>query len=318
MKEYQDFVQQVAADIEERIEGVKAFGKLICKLQGPYFGLVIQPDMGEVSMCLNLESMFLDVWLLQVKSYDEELDELVDIVKSQLERLPKVNTSEMEDYELMKEKLMVQLVPLAGNERMLDGVPHVVHEDMALVYRFMIGSSGAQMSSTLVTNAMLESYGITAEQLHADAMRIAPKKYPATLETMQEVLAGLYGIAPEEIPDAPMGLYVATCNDRSYGAACIFYPGFLEDAAEKLGGDFFILPSSIHEVILLPDAGSGMTVEEMEKMVREINFTEVEPREKLSDTVYHYDAVDDVFEKASTFERVRRFRKNGLGGKLLW
>ena len=81
----------------------------------------------------------------------------------------------------------------------------------------------------------------------------------------------------------------------------IAYPNFFEDAAEKLGGDFYVLPSSIHEVLLVRDNGE-MTAKDLEAIVREVNATQVAPEEQLTDHVYHYDSKEHVFEMADKFE----------------
>lgn len=73
------------------------------------------------------------------------------------------------------------------------------------------------------------------------------------------------------------------------------YREFVDQAAEKLGGDFFVLPSSVHEVILLLDKRE-MSVRELETMVQEINQAEVQPADRLSDSVYHYDAKERLLE----------------------
>ena len=75
----------------------------------------------------------------------------------------------------------------------------------------------------------------------------------------------------------------------------------MEQAAETLGGDFFVLPSSVHEVLLIPDDGS-MELSYLEQMVRDVNQQEVAPEERLSDNVFHYDSEAHIFENAHTFE----------------
>ena len=72
-------------------------------------------------------------------------------------------------------------------------------------------------------------------------------------------------------------------------------------ASEKLGGDFFLLPSSVHEVILIPDK-PDMQYSELEKIVKEVNATQVDVKDQLSDHVYHYDAKEKVFELAEKFD----------------
>ena len=84
------------------------------------------------------------------------------------------------------------------------------------------------------------------------------------------------------------GMYVLSNMSRLYGAGVIIYNGVLDMCRERLGGNYFILPSSVHEVILVPDSGD-VTKEKLGEMVREVNATQVEEQEQLSDFVYYYD-----------------------------
>ena len=99
-------------------------------------------------------------------------------------------------------------------------------------------------------------------------------------------------------------MFVAGVFDNIHGAGVIAYPNFFEDAAEKLGGDFYVLPSSIHEVLLVRDNGE-MTAKDLEALVREVNATQVAPEEQLTDHVYH--TVDnDVGMNISGLETMRK------------
>jgi len=109
--------------------------------------------------------------------------------------------------------------------------------------------------------------------------------------------ADMMGMEPEEPMPGEPTMLVATVEGAFMGASVIQYPGFMEQAAEKIGGDFFVLPSSIHEVLLIPDDGSA-DYHELAAMVQTINETQVAPAERLSDNVYHYDKEDKVFELA--------------------
>ena len=81
----------------------------------------------------------------------------------------------------------------------------------------------------------------------------------------------------------------------------MFYSGVMDEIGEKLGSNIFVLPSSLHETIVVPDDGN-MDFKALLAMVTEINATEVDTRDKLTDQVYHYDVTDKVFEKASRYE----------------
>ena len=114
-------------------------------------------------------------------------------------------------------------------------------------------------------------------------------------------------------------MYVATVPDKVHGAGVLAYQDFMDKAAERAGGDFFILPSSIHEILIVPDNGK-MNLKDLEAMVREVNVTQVSPADKLTDSVYHYDSKEKIFELGEKFverqaERgrtLRRERRKGI------
>ena len=104
---------------------------------------------------------------------------------------------------------------------------------------------------------------------------------------------------PEEMGAPP--LLVATVPGAVNGAGVMGYPDFFQEAAEKIGGSFFVLPSSVHEILLLPDDGS-MSARELSAMVSAVNSQEVMPEEQLGSEAYRYDAQAQIFEKASAYE----------------
>ena len=88
-------------------------------------------------------------------------------------------------------------------------------------------------------------------------------------------------------PEDGLKLYLLT-NQMGYnGAAAILYEGVLKNFAEEVGKDLILLPSSIHEVLLLPDNGDS-DYEALSALVREVNEAQVRREEWLSDHVYRY------------------------------
>jgi hypothetical protein len=100
--------------------------------------------------------------------------------------------------------------------------------------------------------------------------------------------------------------------DKLHGACVISYQDFMDQAAIRLGGDFFVLPSSIHEILLVKDDGNA-NYHNLQSMVQEVNATQVDPAEKLTDNVYHYDSKDHVFELAEKFEARRKMKEAEVG-----
>ena len=94
--------------------------------------------------------------------------------------------------------------------------------------------------------------------------------------------------------------FVVTNQQRIDGAGALFYPEVMDNLGELLGQDYFILPSSIHEMLVLPDNGE-VSADELRMMVTEVNATQVAPAERLTNDVYHFDTKDHVFEKADRF-----------------
>ncbi len=196
----------------------------------------------------------------------------------------------------------MEVVCAERNADMLKNVPHEQMEDMAVVYRLVLSESTDGRSSILVTNKLMDQFGITHDQLRDDAMKNAPELRPSEIKGMCEVMNEIMGqdLMPELSPQDEQ-MFVASVPDKVHGAGVIAYPNFFEEAAEKLGGDYYVIPSSIHEVLLVRDNGQ-MTSKELEAMVRDVNATEVAPEEQLTDHVYHYDSKNHVFEMADKFE----------------
>lgn len=221
-----------------------------------------------------------------------------------------INPSRITDYEQAKPMLCVEVVGTARNADMLEKVPHTDIEDMSMVYRVQLGHDDRSAATVLITNEMLERYGVSKDQLHLDAMESTQQVRPATIQTMKAVMADMMGIPVEQMPDDPVPpMYVVTNEQRLQGAAAMFYPGLMEAAARELKGDFFVLPSSVHEVLLLPDDGT-MSSAELNAMVKSVNRAEVRESEQLSDTVYHYDAAARAFERGDAYEARRDEKLN--------
>lgn len=201
------------------------------------------------------------------------------------------------DYDSIRERLAVCAVPVEGNEELLSSAPHKVKEDMALVYRILTGDAEHIDSMIQVTNDMMERFGITPEQLHKDALASSAASRPVKFERLTKILSELSG-EPEEVfaGGKPVDwAYVATTSGSPFfGAGVLFYPGFLQTASSVMGGGFYILPSSVHEVLLVKD-DVRMSPGALRDMVRDINAEEVSDEDKLTDSIYYYSCEKDDF-----------------------
>lgn len=298
---FEQFKAQVIDEMRDRFPELDISLQEVSKLQGEsYIGMAVRPKDSNIAATTNLKAFFED--LGEDFNMDDVMDQIAHDISDQISHMPQFDEHVLNDYEQMKGKLTLQMIPTAGNEEKLSEIPHRNVEDMAIVYRFEMSNSAKKISSILVTDSMLRSYGITADQLHEDALEAAVQTHPATLRNMTDVMRDLMGDAAALFaPDEPSPMWVASVEGDQNGACAIQYPDFLEQAAETLGGDFYVLPSSIHEVLLVADDGS-MDLSYLEAMVRSVNETEVAPADRLSDHVFHYDSEEHIFENDRAFE----------------
>ena len=299
--DFETFMNETIKEMRDRFPDFDISKQEVSKLQGEsYTGMAVRPENSEIGATLNLKDFY--EALGSGMFLEDVMDSIERSVVSAVRHMPHYDARVLEDYDRMKDALTIDLVPVAGNEEKLAQIPHKNVEDMALVYRFEEESSVYGSASILVTNEMLAVYDITADQLHEDAMKAAVQNRPAKLHNMNDVMRDMMGDMSGLVPmNEPSPLWVATVEGGQNGAGVIQYPGFLDQAAEALGGDFYVLPSSVHEVLLVADDGS-MELSYLEEMVRSVNETEVSPAERLSDNVYHYDSEAHIFENARTFE----------------
>lgn len=299
-----EFVEALKEKLSERGNDVDVKVSTVEKMNQSYEAITITPEGSNIGMNMNLE-VFAEAYESGVP-FDEIVEQVTNKVEAHLADMPTFDVQSLTDYEQMKDKLAMEVVATDRNADLLAKVPHQEMEDMAVVYRFVMESDESGRASILVSNDLLDKMGVTPEQLHADALENAPELRPAVIKGMSEVMMDMMGedahemFGIDEFPQDEM-MYVATVPDKISGAGVIAYQEFMDQAAEKLGGDFYILPSSIHEVLLVKDDGA-VNFNDLKSMVEDVNATQVAPEEKLTDSVYHYDSKEHIFELAEKFE----------------
>lgn len=295
---YDEFLNAAKDQAKEQFPSTEVTIQQVEKLQGEsYTGLSVRPEGTNTAVTLNLKDSF-EAYERHPEQLDMILNDVMSGVRMGLDQIPQVNVSTLSDYEQVKNHLMMQVIPVEPNAERLEAIPHKTIEDIAVVYRIDVSDSRHHDASVLITNQMLDQFGITPEQLHQDAVASQMEHRPPTLKNMSEMMAEMSG-GLMDMPESPM--WVATVEGGVNGAAVVQIPDFMSQAAERLGGDFFVLPSSIHECLFIRDDGE-FERGQLEAMVQSVNATEVSEADFLSDSVYHYDSEARIFEKAATFE----------------
>ena len=204
------------------------------------------------------------------------------------------------DTSKLKDKVFFSLINAEQNRELLNTVPHREFEDLAIVYRWNIGSDSMGTYTNLVNNDLAKKEGLTENDLYKAANKNTKELFPVLVKNMNEVISEiifgdseLSGEMEEEFKEVMMetqderSMYVITNESKLYGAASILYEEPLHELAEKFGSDLYILPSSVHEVIAVSaDMGSP---DDLAEMVYEINMEQVDIDDRLSNQVYCYD-----------------------------
>ena len=210
-------------------------------------------------------------------------------------------------YGSCRDRLYFRLAGTEKNRTLLKGVPHREVMDLSVIPYLLLKETDDGMGSVMVNNAMVKKWGVSGETVLEQAFVNAPKILPVAIDTMFSVMQRLSmesaegqqnpmenageteafpGILPKagETPE----IYIMTNKKGLNGFAAVLYPGALKSAADMAGRDLYVLPSSVHEAILIP-AGCFTGANGLSEMVREVNAACVAEEEVVSDSVYFYD-----------------------------
>lgn len=210
------------------------------------------------------------------------------------------------DFEHVKDRLSMKLINAEKNVVFLTEVPHYRLGDLAIIFQVLLNSSELHGSASItIRNEHLKMWNIDAETIFDLAKKNAAEKHPVRIQSMLEVLSEMTGELPEEMMgmEETQMMFVLSNEVKLNAASGIIFTDKLQEFADKRGADLFILPSSVHEVLLVPNTdNTNMSVLELTNMVKEVNATQLAPDEILSDTVYFYDRRERKLMFAETKE----------------
>lgn len=197
-------------------------------------------------------------------------------------------------WDKVKDSLSVRLLEKKRNIDFLSNMPYVdVGNGLAMTVDINMPGDMHGEWRIAVNHGVMQQLGVDRNELFLKAMESAVSYDPAALTDMSQALFSpdKENLLDRTDPLEPMevgGMYVLTTESGNLGASALFYPDVKEKAAEMLGSGYYVLPSSIHECILVPET-AGINEKDLCDMVKQANRTVVEPKDVLSDNVYHYD-----------------------------
>lgn len=253
---------------------------------------IIEPDIN-ITPTIYMEPFFND---FEKGRRLEEISENIWEIYHRNKIAGALNMNWFKDFEQVRGSVAYKLVNAEANKELLEQVPYEKVLDLAKVYYVSVNTEEFGSGTVLVHNKHLELWEITAEQLKEIAEDNTPKLFPAETVWMGDILKGYCNDEEitKELEDmkkcCPM--YVMSNAQKVLGAATMYYPDTVKSFAEELEKDVLIIPSSTHEIIMMPMSADADIVQ-LREMVHEVNRTQVPDEEILSDSVYIYSRETD-------------------------
>ena len=257
-------------------------------------GLVITPETGGLQNVVP--TIYLDDLFKAYRSgrtFGTVTEMLLEAYRKNTPKEP-VDMEFFRSFEKVRGRICFRLVGRAGNERLLEDVPHKEFLDLAVCFYYAYQGEPLGEGTILIHNSYMEMWGTCTEELYALALENTPRLFSWECRSMEELIKDMTGLTPsgeeDELRTSPHGglsMRVLTNKRKFYGAACMLYPGLLEKIALEGRRNLYILPSSLHEVILLEDTGME-NEEELKEMIASVNSTVVGHEEVLSNSLYYY------------------------------
>lgn len=324
---YNQFLDQLLASLQERCPDMIADLEHILTANDTYRDALLLRSRPEdkVSPALYLDDYY--NYYLKEEARGITVEDVLEILLKNY-RSSTANAQFAEDIcrqftrpEELKKHIVFRLVGIANNTALLDGIPYRKFHDMAMIYylTFYVDDEGRladpalwdqagqtadpenyMNASALISDSHLKLWNMTEADLYTLALGNTPRLLPPEIHNMYSLIDsisdGTFGSLTDAEDLYPM--WIMTNSRRLYGASCCLYPGLLQAFADRLDCNFYCLPSSVHEMILVPESYGSSTLNKdvLLTMVTEINASTVQPKDRLTDNVYYYDCKTERFE----------------------
>jgi len=199
----------------------------------------------------------------------------------------------------LKKNIFIEVINKEWNNELLKNVPHkdIDGTDLTVVFRYLLSTNwDGGMSTLLIKEEMYKRLKLDMDSLYNLALKNTQRLFPVSLKKISDVINESMGIF--EVP-VLNDIYVLTNEQIDNGVATMLYPGILKQIGERLDSDFLIIPSSIHELIIMKINGISMDVQQVNEMICEVNEVQVSEEERLSNHAYRYHRDTNCFTIAN-------------------
>lgn len=324
MLEHKVFAEGVAKDIKEYLPPDYADVECTVMEKSKNNGTVMvglalrKPDV-QVTSVLYVEPYYEEI--CQGKPIGEVMEKIADTAQEVMERNQFIDLPDIKDYENAKEYLEVKIINTRANRRELKGLVHRENEDLSLIpfLKFPLPEQDVT-GSVKVSHELMDCWNVSADMVMDQAWQNTRQKEPPTLKGLVDMLsevtignpiAGNLLTETEPMQEGRKEMaYVLSNTSGVFGAAYLTCPETMEKISGLFPEGFYLLPSSVHEIIVVPKdkdrPEQGKNLKELGEMVRAVNRTSIEKEEILSDRIYEYDKKSEKIRQVP--ESIKRER----------
>ena len=290
------FIRELKNRLEERFDGTISETTIVKNNDSALTGLVFKKDNSNIGVNFYVDGLYMDY-----KDGKIDMDEAVDIVldtinnanPEQFESPENFDLNRIGELEYVRDRIIPFVLEKERNAEYLKDKPYSkTKTDLVIAYKVLVSEDDEEgMASVTIDNNLLGRLGITLTELKKIAFKNETKRFE--FKTMFETFCEMMGeemakeMAMADGEDMNVGMDVLSNKTKHFGAVEMFNPVAIKEVKKKTGKDtFYILPSSIHEVLII--TAPIESVQQLKNMVLEVNATEVAPKDRLSDSVYFY------------------------------
>ncbi len=296
------FVQQLTGLLRKKYadKGWQVDGDLFLKNNDTdKYGILFHPPDGTVTPTIYIDEFYKDY--VNKKSTLSEITEhiqmLLDVLQGQMPKYEEIAV----DFASCQSKIVYRLVSQGKNSQLLQTCPYLPFLDLAITFHVVCSCSEQGLESLRVTNQLMQKWGTGIRELMRLAETNTPRLFPPQIETLRDVLGrylggqkGRMGESGERAAECGEEILMLTNRQGVNGAAVVLYRDLMKHLSAEHNTNYFLVPSSIHEVLLMPDSW-GASLTELSQMVKEINGEHVHREDILSDHAYFYNGEENKF-----------------------
>lgn len=263
-------------------------------------GIVLKREDEQISPTIYLEDYY--NYYLHGYSLDTLAESVTRVFFQDVSDIrEKIGLLKQKEFDRIRSHIIFRLVNRKKNDALTKECPTVPYLDLSIIFYYLVDYNKTGINSVRITNALADYWSVSTSELFQAALENMPVHFPFVVEKLTDMIHNLIPKSRQidevlELSE-PLPMYVLTNQSGINGSTVLLYKEVLNQLSCHLNSDLYLLPSSVHEIIAIPYETKQQQLY-LEKMVHDINETQLGPEEILSDHVYVFlrDSEDVVYQ----------------------